>query len=383
MSAAPTVRSRVRKAPPSVAPERAVHLVGSTPFTDTDEALDIFYARLGPRLRTVPDGETGDRQNWIQGLIESFRRHPNLEEARRGDWSDYNKTPTFRVRGGQRFTSRDLDLGYLRHFEESWPQFEERRTDGQRFQVGVPGDLDLSVFTFGNPLRGLRYRAAFRNAALRDIRAIHARVGDAVVYQLEVPFELVVLTSLPATVGRVAAAFFARGMADLARRAPEGSRWGIHLCLGDMNHRALGRLRDVGPIVWLANAIIDRWPAGRPLDFIHAPLAAASEPPPVDPAFYAPLADLRLPPATRFVAGFVHEERTLAEQQKLLAELDALIGRPVDVACSCGLGRRSREDALRTIDQAVALADTEAVTAGRRFAVESRAQEGATVHRTG
>jgi len=357
MTATTIPRTR-RKAAPRPAPtKRAVHLVGSTPFADTDEALEIFYERIGRRLRTVPDGETGDRQNWIQGMLESFRQHPKLEGARAGDWSDYDKTPTFRVRRGESLTSRDLDLGYLRHFEESWPRFVERRTDGQRFQVGVPGDLDLSFFTFGNPLLAFRNRSAFRNATLRDIRAIHARAGDEVVYQLEVPFELIGLTFLPAVAGRIAAAFFARGITELARRAPAGSRWGIHLCLGDMNHRSMGRLKDVAPIVWQANAIIDRWPAGRILDFIHAPLAAGIEPPPLDPEFYAPLRDLRLPPDTRFIAGFVHEERTLTEQQRLLGELDALIGRPVDVACSCGLGRRSREDALRTIDQAVALAD--------------------------
>ncbi len=343
--------------PNSTTPERAVHLVGSTPFDDPDEALDVFYAELGPRLRTVPDGETGERQNWIQGLIDSFRHHPKLEVARHGDWSDYDKTPTFRVRRGQRFTSADLDLGYLRHFNESWPLFERRRTDGQRFQVGVPGDFDLSSFTFGPSPNGLRYRAAFRNATLRDIRAIHDIAGDEVVYQIEVPFELIILTFLPPTVGRLAAGYFARGIADLARRAPEGSRWGIHLCLGDMNHRAFGRLRDVGPVVWLANAIVGRWPDGRVLDFVHAPLAAAAEPPPLEPEFYAPLRELRLPPATRFVGGFVHEGRTLAEQRALMARLDALIGRPVDVACSCGLGRRSRDDALRTIALARELVD--------------------------
>ena len=336
---------------------RSVHLVGSTPFTDTAEALGVFDDRLGARLRNVPDGETGDRQNWIQGLIASFRDHPKLAVAREGDWSDYDRTPSYRVRRGERFTSRDLDLGYLRHFEESWPHFLKHRTDGQRFQVGIPGDLDLATFTFGNPIGGLRYRSAFRNATIRDIKAIQERAGDDVVYQVEVPFELVVLTRLPAIAGRVAAAFFAAGITDLARRAPAGSHWGIHLCLGDMNHRALGRLHDVAPIVWLGNAIIDRWPAGRHLEFIHAPLAAANEPPPLERAFYAPLRDLRLPDATRFVAGFVHEDRTLAEQRELMALLDELIGRPVDVACSCGLGRRSRENALATIDQAAALAD--------------------------
>ena len=116
----------------SSTPRRGVHLVGSTPFADAEEALDIFSDRLGTLLHTVPDGETGERQNWIQGMLDSFRSHPKLELARAGDWSDYDRTPSFRVRRGQQFTSRDLDLGYLRHFEESWPLFVAHRTDGQR-----------------------------------------------------------------------------------------------------------------------------------------------------------------------------------------------------------------------------------------------------------
>jgi hypothetical protein len=57
---------------------RAAHLVGSTPFRDADEALDIVFDRLGSHLVTVPDGETGSRQQWIQGLLDSFQDHPDL-----------------------------------------------------------------------------------------------------------------------------------------------------------------------------------------------------------------------------------------------------------------------------------------------------------------
>jgi hypothetical protein len=343
---------------------RAAHLVGSTPFADADEALDLFFQRLAPHLRWMPDGETGDRQNWIIGILESFREHPDLEPARPGDWSDYDRTPTFRVRRGHRFGSANLDLGIARHFAESWPLFQARRDaagDGiapdLAFQVGIPGDFDLAIFTFGNPVAALRYRSVFRNATLREVRAIHAQAGDRVVYQVEVPAELVFLTRLPGPMVAPAARFLASGICRLAAGAPEGSRWGIHLCLGDMNHRAYGRLRDVTPIVALAEAIIRGWPAGRRLEFLHAPLAAANEPPPLEVEFYAPLARLsaRMPAGTRFIAGIVHEGRTLDEQRELLARLDGLLGSPVDVACSCGLGRRSREDALATIDQAAAL----------------------------
>ena len=357
---------------------RAVHLVGSTPFRDVDEALDIFAEKLGPYLRTVPDGETGARKNWIQGLMESFRDHPDLEVAKDGSFTDYTDVLTFRVRRGHRFTADGLDLGYLRHFEVSWPEylrqrarFGERSGGLPRFQVGIPGDLNLSSFSFG-PLGGIRRRAPFREATLRDIRAIHAVAGDGVVFQVEVPYEQIGVTMAPSFLRRPAAAYLARGIARLAREAPEGTRWGIHLCLGDMNHRALGRLRDAGPIVALSNAIVARWPAGRPLDFVHAPFAAAVEPPPLEPEFYEPLRRLTLPEGTRFIAGFVHEGRTLEEQRALMARLDALLGHPVDVACSCGLGRRSRENALQTIDLAASLcapATAEAVPIGRAEAV--------------
>jgi hypothetical protein len=341
---------------------RAAHLVGSTPFADAPEALDIFATTLGGHLRTVPDGETGSRQNWIQGLMESFRDHPDLEVKHAGRWTDYKDILTFRIRRGHQFTADGLDLGYLRHFEDSWAEYERRRSafaNGgggvPRFQVGIPGDLNLSVFTFGGPLHGLRQRHVFRDATLRDVHAIHQRVGDAVVYQIEVPFEQVGMTMAPSFVHGPAASFLAGGLIRLAQEAPEGSRWGIHLCLGDMNHRALGRLTDTRAIVALSNALVRGWPAGRPLDFIHAPLAAANEPPPLDVAFYEPLRNLRLPADTRFIAGFVHDDRSLDEQRELLHRLEALVGRPVDVASSCGLGRRTREDALAALDRTAEL----------------------------
>ena len=46
----------------------------------------------GPRCRRCPDGETGERHNWIIHIIEAMRSHPDLEVKKDGDWSDYDKT---------------------------------------------------------------------------------------------------------------------------------------------------------------------------------------------------------------------------------------------------------------------------------------------------
>ena|SRR6266568_9635038 len=93
---------------------RSAHLVGSIPAPDAEAAMSMALERLGPLLRTLPDGETGDRRNWINHIIEGFRDdHPDLELARDGDWSDYDRTPRFRVRHGHRLFGANLDFGHV------------------------------------------------------------------------------------------------------------------------------------------------------------------------------------------------------------------------------------------------------------------------------
>jgi len=151
------------------------------------------------------------------------------------------------------------------------------------------------------------------------------------------------------------ARLFGRWLARVAAASPEGARFGVHLCLGDMNHRAFGRMKDVGPLVSLTQAIVAAWPAGRPLEYVHAPFAAADDPPPTDKSFYSPLAALKLPSETRFIAGFAHEDQGLEDQRRVLAMVEKLLGRQVDIASSCGLGRRDAEAARRTLQRTAEL----------------------------
>ncbi len=55
--------------------EREAHLVGSLPGPTAAAAMSTALQILGPYLRSLPDGETGERRNWVISIIEGLRHH--------------------------------------------------------------------------------------------------------------------------------------------------------------------------------------------------------------------------------------------------------------------------------------------------------------------
>jgi hypothetical protein len=337
---------------------RATHLVGTIPVDTTAEAMALAEEHLGDALRWLPDGETGPRRDWILPIVEALRSHPDLELAKDGSWSEYDDIPRFRVRKGHRLRGDSLSFGHVEWFQQSLPEFHTAKArlgdDALAFQIGMPGPFDMAGVVLG-PRGALLHRKPFHDATVAEISAIAALAGPEVVFQIEVPFELVFVARAPKPLRGLVARWLGRMVAAVARDAPEGTRFGVHLCLGDMEHKALIEMSDMGPVVALANAIVAAWPQGRPLEFMHAPFSGASQPPPTDPAYYAPLAGLQLPGQTRFVAGFVYEHQSLEEQREVLAIIERAYGLNVDVSAACGMGRRSLDEAVASLKQARAL----------------------------
>ena len=60
---------------------RNVHLVGSVPLPDARAVFATVSAALGPQLQSIPDGETGERLDWITWLEPVFARHPAFEPS--------------------------------------------------------------------------------------------------------------------------------------------------------------------------------------------------------------------------------------------------------------------------------------------------------------
>ncbi len=208
------------------------------------------------------------------------------------------------------------------------------------YQVGVASGFDLALLAFG-PIGAMRYRKAFNTAASREIRAIQSVVGNDVVFQIELPAELVAVSRAPRILRPLVARWMAGVSVELARLASPGTKIGVHLCFGDLQHRALTKAgQDCGRTVELANAIAAHWPSHTSLTYMHIPLAAGDDPPSLAKSYYAPLARLVLPADTHLVAGFVHEALSQDQLREVMGIIESTAGRRVAIAAPCGLGRR-------------------------------------------
>ncbi|MGV9677447.1 hypothetical protein ACWDSJ_19410 [Nocardia sp. NPDC003482] len=341
---------------------RAVHFVGSFPAESTDDAMRVMLDGAGARLRTLPTGEVRRFEFYIQPIIEDLRAQGVLEVSSPGDWESSRSRTLYRVPRGTRLTGDAMDLGYLREAREALPIFHKlREVSGHpdlRLQIGMPTDFTLAFIAMG-PDGVRRHRRAFADATAREIRAVRELAGDDVVFQLEATAELLLLAKThPLHRLTDLALGLGRKIAALAAAAPEGTRIGVHLCLGSMHNKARAAPRNARPLVTLANSVARHWPSGRTLEFVHGPLAAGDIPPSTDPGFYRPLRDLALGPGTAFYAGLIHDEVTDEQQVDTLRVVERALGRRVDgVASACGLGRRPRAIAEAMVTRAARVAD--------------------------
>ena len=198
---------------------------------------------------------------------------PRAREA--GDWSDYDKTPVLQVRTRPHAVRREPRLRPRRRGPRATRSFERAaRTAAGRpdlaFQEGVPGDFDLAMFTLG-PAGALRHRrAVHRGHADRDPRGRRDhRSGRRCSRSRCRRSWCCSRRRRRRPVRRWPRSLAAADHRAGRRRRRRAPRFGVHLCLGDMNNRAFGTMSDVARWSLLANAIVAGWPTDRPLD-LHA-----------------------------------------------------------------------------------------------------------------
>ncbi|SHF36141.1 hypothetical protein SAMN05444392_11722 [Seinonella peptonophila] len=336
---------------------RKTLLVGSLPFKSEDEAMRQAVNVLGDTLISLPDGEIGEisekyplgkRSSWASYIIDDFASdQKNWQLIKKGNYEqgspvDYDSIAKLKPKKSPVDLVRHLNFHYHEFFKQSYPIFqqlrEEKKLPHLKFQVGIPTGLVPALFAM-QPLQAFRYIDAMNQRLAFEVNEILAEANQDVIIQIEIPAELGLAYKLP----KFLMNFALKSLFNLIHYFSTPASIGIHLCYGDLKNKALTHPQSLHKIIYFMNQIIAKWPQTHQLSYIHFPLAEGDQPPTLSDAFYQPLKELRIPQETRFIAGFVHEKRSVDELKQIQAKIDELLGYPVDIACSCGMGRRTPE----------------------------------------
>ncbi|GAA5147754.1 hypothetical protein GCM10023321_09010 [Pseudonocardia eucalypti] len=324
---------------------QGAHLVGSVPMDTTEEVLRAAGENLRGHLRRVPDGETGEREGWVAFQAGVFARHPDITTVPRGDGGYAAALPTYQLRDGADPAGIDLrPLGYADAAEASYRTFRQLREQGvlgerTRFLVSLPTPV-ASVASFVTAADQPRLEPAYQAALFAEMRRIQNAIPAA---DLAIQCDVAVEVAMWEGLGGIFTPWFEpvrEGTMDrigqMMAQVDEGVELGVHLCYGDYEHRHYVQPKDTAVLTELGNGLFAR--ATRPLNWLHLPVPKDRD----DDAYFAPLAELRLPAATELYLGLVHADDTEGTRRRITTALGV---RPrFGVATECGMGRTPRAE---------------------------------------
>ena len=325
---------------------REVYLVGSVPMASAAAVFESVSAALGPRIKRLPDGETGERGDWITWLEPVFSANPALQKS--GEFFRVHASGTGRERYGLKPGSKPQDVHFDNLFyadiaKKSYAEFKRLKDAGKipagsKFQVDlVPAHSVIWLFlvdALHAPLDPV-----YNEAVKREIDKICAAIPHG---ELAIQFD--VASAVFARLERNEASSYGRSKAelqdtfstivtDLGNRVPADVDLLYHLCYGDSNHRHVVEPTDMADMVEFSNRLSRN--IKRPVQLIHMPVPRNR----ADDAYFEPLQRLKLRPETELCLGLVHHTDGVEGTRQRLAAAKKYADR-FSIATECGFGRR-------------------------------------------
>jgi hypothetical protein len=329
-------------------PPTRVHFNGGVNLADTETVMREIASRVPKGVTRIPDGETGDRQNWIWFQLDKFLQTPGLESDEPADMgaesTEYVQMPKVRLT----VDAGEIDwpnLGYADVYQESFAIFDRLQADGVippgvRFQVEYPTPL-ASISAWLVEADQDRLEPSYEQALFDDLdRLLDAVPHTRISVQWDVAVEFGMLEmSFPG----------AKTMDDIVERlvrcvdhVPDDVPVGLHLCYGDYHHQHFKEPESLAMQV----EVVNRVGAGmsRPIDFIAFTVPQYQR----EAGYFEPLASLDVRAQTELYFALVpyhpetQAEGTTDEQVRLI---DAHLGdRAWGICTECGMARAERDE---------------------------------------
>ena len=337
--------------------KRPVLLLGSLNLADRSDVFEQVSSHLRDDIRSVPDGETGDRGTWVTWGTQHFEQLPELQKIDEmvfnspvsGEFSHAILGP----RDGVDLAELDFgSLGYVAEATASYAAFVADREAGRfaadtRFQISMPTPM---MFAMGFPTHRREALIGLERALGNEIRELLATIpAEDLAIQWDVAGETQIQEQF-LTGDQVWAAEdtwpleeVTESIARVSDQVPDATLLGTHFCYGDAEGEHLLQPRDLSVCVALANSASEL--IGRRLDWVHMPVPRDR----VDDAYFRPLADLRLRSETQLYLGLLHKEDGVEGARQRMQGASAFVD-GFGVATECGMGREPRDRIPELLD---------------------------------
>jgi len=342
-------------------PPNHAHFNGSVNLADAESVMREIVSRVPSGLRRIPDGETGDRGNWILFQMRRFLQSPALVVVQQGDGGDgdYEQMPRLGLAGGiDPAQMKWPDIGYADAYLASYDTFAALREQGVipagvRFQVEYPTPL-ASIGAYIVPEQQALLLGSYEQAMFADLdRVLKAILPGEVAVQWDVAVEFGVLEGAFGPGGAQAFDAIIAGLVRCVDQVPAEIPVGLHLCYGDYGHTHFKQPESLALQVRVVNAVTAA--AGRTVSFVSFTVPQYQR----HESYFAPLAGLAADAATELNFALVpyhpadQASGTTGDQVRILdAALAASPGGPRDwgVCTECGMGRVDRGQVPELLD---------------------------------
>ena len=327
----------------SVNPSYA-HLVGSVPLDDSESVFRTMCAELGPHLRRIPDGETGERIRWIWFQRDMLWNHPDMEEdTEAGLYAVYQwdgkllrETPYVRFKPSADPATVRFPTGYAEAASASYAVYSRLWDEGviqpnTRFQVSLPTPMS-TAYMYVSPASREAYLPAYERSLAETLGGILDAVPhDRLSIQWDVCQEVLLFEDyFSHRPGDYKTQVFSL-LARLGSRVPETAELGYHLCYGSPADEHLVMPKDMAILVELSNGIASE--LSRRMDFLHLPVPKDR----TDREYFRPLEGMDLPDGVEIIMGLIHFDDADGDMARIEAAREFLPA--FGVATECGWGR--------------------------------------------
>ena len=334
----------------NLANPRPIHLVGSVPLPSAADVFEHVGRHLGPLISRIPDGETGERLQfigWQEKVIESAR---GLRPV--GEWYIAGKRSALYGLMPD-VSAQDVKfgpLGYSDAARSSYAVFERLRREGKiargtRMQVSLPTPLTVMIkYAARDSLRALW--PVYEQHMLDELQSIlQAIPHESLAIQWDIAPEVHTVLEQPESelTRLIERRNLVAAIVRITDSVSNEVEVGWHLCYGDPGHKHIVEPRDMAVMVSLSNDLCAA--TKRPVNWIHMPVPRERH----DAAYFAPLQHLNLASGTIPMLGLIHMNDGLEGAQLRVAAASRVLSW-FGVATECGLGRRAPDSIPQLLD---------------------------------